>query len=216
MPKALVLDNVSKSYVQGAESLLVLKAISLHFDARNSYAITGASGSGKSTLLHILGGLDAPTSGQVRMQNLQRSDLGFVFQFHYLIRELSVLENVALAGRIAGIDAALARKQAGDLLGELGLHARMHAYPHELSGGEQQRVAIARALFNKPSFILADEPTGNLDAAHAQIVTQLFLNARQEWGMGLVICTHDPAVYGKMETVYEVRDGQVFLQTSEK
>ena len=211
MSKALVLDNISKHYLQGGEDLVVLEDISLQFNAGNTYAITGASGSGKSTLLHILGGLDEPTSGQARMQNVQRVDIGFVFQFHYLLRELSVLENVALAGRIAGKDTAECHEAASTLLGDLGLDSRMHAYPHQLSGGEQQRVAIARALFNKPAFILADVPTGNLDAAHAKAVTQMLLDAQKQWGMGLVICSHDPAVYSAMDTVYEVSDGGVKL-----
>ena len=214
MSQALVLDNISKHYVQGGEDLVVLDGVSLMLDAGKTYAITGASGSGKSTLLHILGGLDEPSSGQVHRHNISRSDLGFVFQFHYLIRELSVLENVALAGRIAGTDAATCHEQATELLGELGLSGRLHAYPHQLSGGEQQRVAIARGLFNKPKFILADEPTGNLDAANAAQVTKLLLDAHKQWGMGLIVCSHDEAVYSKMDTVYEVRDGGVKLAKS--
>ncbi len=211
MSEALILDHISKYYVQGGETLPVLDDVSLQFDAGKTYAITGASGSGKSTLLHILGGLDQPSSGQVRMQGLQRSDIGFVFQFHYLLRELTMLENVALAGQIAGNDGAICHERAGELLGQLGLGSRMNAYPHQLSGGEQQRVAVARAIFNKPKFVLADEPTGNLDAAHASEVTKLFLDAQKQWGMGLVIGTHDEAVYKHMQTVYEVRDGAVKL-----
>ncbi len=211
MSQALVLDHISKHYVQGEESLQVLHDVSLQFDAGKTYAITGASGSGKSTLLHILGGLDQPSSGHVRMQGLKRSDIGFVFQFHYLLRELTMLENVALAGQIAGNNGTMCRERAGALLQQLGLGERLHAYPHQLSGGEQQRVAIARAIFSEPKFVLADEPTGNLDAAHASEVTKLFLDAQKQWGMGLVICTHDAAVYSEMETVYEVHDGGVKL-----
>ena len=211
MSSAIVVDHVSKHYVQGGEDLEVLADVSLRFDGGKTYAITGASGSGKSTLLHILGGLDQPSTGAVQMQGVKRSELGFVFQFHYLLRELTVLENVALAGQINGHNGAMSRERAGALLDQLGVGGRMHAYPHQLSGGEQQRVAIARALFNKPKFVLADEPTGNLDAANAADVTELFLDAQKQWGMGLIVCTHDAAVYSKMDTVYEVHDGSVRL-----
>ena len=211
MGATIILDNASKHYVQAGKQLPVLTDVSATFQEGKCYAITGASGSGKSTLLHLLGGLDEPSSGQVRMQGVTRRDLGFVFQFHYLLRELTVLENIALAGRIAGQPPKACDEHAATLLSQLGLQDRSQAYPNQLSGGEQQRVAIARALFNKPKFILADEPTGNLDAAHAAAVTQLFLDAHKQWGMGVIICSHDPAVYGAMDTVLQVQNGGIKL-----
>ncbi len=216
----LALHGVYKNYEQGGVLVPVLKGVDGTFHQGCSYAITGVSGSGKSTLLHVLGGLDVPSSGSVTF-NAKNFDqfrtshknsflnlhIGFVFQFHYLIRELTVRENVMMPGLIKGESRRACRTRAEQLLKLIGLSERADFYPPQLSGGEQQRVAIARALFNKPSFLLADEPTGNLDAENAQMVVDLFCAGQKEWNMGIVICTHDSAVYGRMETVYRLYEG---------
>jgi lipoprotein-releasing system ATP-binding protein len=216
----LTLRNVHKEYVQGGRILPVLQGISTTFQQGASYAITGVSGSGKSTLLHVLGGLDQPTSGSVNfngkdlafMRSKQKDlfhnrSIGFVFQFHYLVKELTAQENIMMMGLVKGESYAHCQQRAQHLLAMVGLHEKPDAYPTQLSGGEQQRVAIARALFNKPSFLLADEPTGNLDAGNAQQVVDLCLAAQQEWGMGIVVCTHDSAVYNRMGTVLKLHNG---------
>jgi lipoprotein-releasing system ATP-binding protein len=218
----LVLSAVHKTYEQGGKELLVLKGVSATFTQGESYAITGVSGSGKSTFLHVLGGLDNPTAGSVLFNGkdlmhlrskqkdgfLNRS-IGFVFQFHYLIKELSSLENIMMMGLIAGETRSYCEHRAKHLLEMVGLADKAYALPTQLSGGEQQRVAIARALFNKPSFLLADEPTGNLDAGNAKQVIDLLFSAQQEWGLGIVICSHDAAVYGRMSTIYRLNNGNI-------
>jgi lipoprotein-releasing system ATP-binding protein len=221
----LALHDVHKSYEQGGAILLVLKGIDASFHQGKSYALTGVSGSGKSTLLHLLGGLDVPTSGAVTFNDKDfvqfrsghknsflNRHIGFVFQFHYLIKELSACENVMLPGLIKGESRSVCRKRADMLLDHMGLHERADFYPTQLSGGEQQRVAIARALFNKPSFLLADEPTGNLDAENAQQVVDLIFASQKEWDMGIIICTHDRAVYARMETTYQLYEGSLLLK----
>jgi lipoprotein-releasing system ATP-binding protein len=224
----LTLDNVHKEYEQGGKRLPVLQGISASFRQGSSYAITGVSGSGKSTLLHILGGLDTPTAGTVAVNGkdfthfrpahknafLNRS-IGFVFQFHYLIKELTACENIMLPGLLKGDSRKQCRHRAEELLALVGLQERAHFYPTQLSGGEQQRIAIARALCNKPSFLLADEPTGNLDVDNVHQVVDLFFAAQQEWGMGIIVCTHDSAVYGRMKTIYKLYEG-IFLQDKDE
>jgi len=219
-----IAQNITKTFGQGSKRQVVLDDISLTCRQGQSYAITGVSGSGKSTLLHILGGLEAPTSGKVECDGRNifkcheqsrsvflNSTVGFVFQFHYLINELTVLENIMLPGRIAGKGLSECRERAIFLLSELGLAEKAASHPYELSGGQQQRVSIMRALFNKPSFILADEPTGNLDAYTAQEVLDLFMTCHKEWGLGLIVSSHDPSVFNSMNTIYTLQDGSLFL-----
>jgi lipoprotein-releasing system ATP-binding protein len=222
---SLTLKAVYKSYEQGGKDLPVLQGVDATFIQGKSYAITGVSGSGKSTIMHILGGLDTPTQGTVFFNDndiahfrpthkdlFLNRHIGFVFQFHYLIRELSARENIMLMGLIKGEQRKLCMHRADHLLEMVGLTDKADVYPTQLSGGEQQRVAIARALFNKPSFLLADEPTGNLDAGNAQQVVDLFFAAQQEWGMGIIICSHDMAVYKRMGTVYRLLNGLLVAQ----
>ncbi len=217
--------DVCKDFNQGGKTQKVLRGISVNFVHDHAYAITGVSGSGKSTLLHLLGGLDSPSQGFILCNGkdlaifkhaeknvLLNQRLGFVFQFHYLIKELSVIENVILPGLIAGQKRVTCYQRARELLVMMGIEGKENAYPTTLSGGEQQRVAIARALFNKPAFLLADEPTGNLDADNARIVIDLFFKAKAEWGMGIILCSHDPAVYERMETIYHLHDGVILPQ----
>lgn len=217
---AIIIDKLHKEFLQATKKLNVLSNIDATFNQGSSYAITGVSGSGKSTLLHILGGLEKPTSGTVHFndhnlytlkqktkERLLNQSIGFVFQFHYLIKELTVLENVMMKALIAGSSLLQAKEDARELLDHIGLTDKVNAYPTQLSGGEQQRVSIARALINKPAFLLADEPTGNLDADNAQRIVDLFRHFQEEYAMGLIICTHDQAVYTKMQTIMHLHEG---------
>lgn len=212
--------NLYKNFLQGDQVLEVLRDINIEFENGKTYAIVGVSGSGKSTLIHLLGGLDTPTEGSVycdeydlfrlrasKKEYFLNKELGFVFQFHHLIKELNVLENIILPGLVAGNSKKECEKRAGELLKKTGMDAKIDSYPTLLSGGEQQRVSILRAIFNKPSFLLADEPTGDLDADNAENVVELILQAQKEWKMGVVICSHDKAVYSKMEHVFRLHNG---------
>jgi ABC-type lipoprotein export system ATPase subunit len=210
--KILQAKDLNKTFIQAEKSLKVLNGITQNFEKGKAYAITGASGSGKSTLLHILGGLDTPTSGTVlynnqNVTNLRAQKFGFVFQFHYLINELTVLENLMVMGLIAGKSKPSAIKKATELLKHVGLESKAHAFPFELSGGEQQRVSILRAICNKPEFLLADEPTGNLDAGNAKLILDFLLQCKNEWGMGIIICSHDKNIYSHMEQIFELKNG---------
>jgi lipoprotein-releasing system ATP-binding protein len=217
-------DHIFKSYTQAGTSVRVLHDVCVTFEKGASYAITGASGSGKSTLIHLLAGLDRPTSGSILFdkQNIalftedQKSaflstGIGLVFQYPYLIKELNVLENVMLKGLIAGDTKQKSLEMAKDLLEWVGLDQKVNAYPGQLSGGQQQRVALARALMNKPAFLLADEPTGNLDLKTGTAIIDLILNLQKEWGMGIIISSHDAYVAQKMNTVYELKEGKLIF-----
>ena len=214
--------KLSKDFVQGGKKLNVLQNIDVEFIQGKTYAITGASGSGKSTLLHLLGGLDTPSAGHVLFDSLSlqkirgikkeqflNKSIGFVFQFHYLINELTVLENIMLMGLIHGQPRKECEKHAKELLGHVVLTDKADCYPFTLSGGEQQRVSILRAIFNKPKFILADEPTGNLDANHAKQVVELLKRYQSEWNTGIILCSHDKAVYGAMENILQLENGKL-------
>ncbi len=222
MENKLAACDVFKNYIQGDTIIPVLRGISVVFEQGKSYAITGISGSGKSTLIHLLAGLDAPTKGTIvyNHQNInafseaQKSHflnktIGLVFQYPYLVKELTVLENVMIKGLIAGLGTQECASQSQALLVQVGLSAKATAYPGQLSGGQQQRVALARALMNRPQFLLADEPTGNLDPHTAQSILELISQAQQEWGMGLIISSHDEYVTRRMGTVFEVKDGRL-------
>lgn len=214
------LHNISKTFKQGAALLTVLKNITVQFNQRHTYAITGASGSGKSTLLHIIAGLEKPTEGNVvynttditrigvkQKEQFFNKEIGLIFQLPYLIDELTVLENVASKGIIGGMSANECNGQAMKLLEHLGIADKAKSLPRVLSGGQQQRVSIARALITKPTFLLADEPTGNLDEKTGLGVINLLLQYQKEHGMGLIISSHDNYVVQKMEKIVMLKDG---------
>ena len=204
--------NLCKSFVIGKEQVKVLQNISLQLFSGESLAITGASGSGKSTLLHLLGGLDKADSGEVLLinKNLQtlndtdlslwrNQNLGFIYQFHHLLPELSAEENVAMPLLIRRIQKSEALAKSREILAAVGLAKRLKHRPSELSGGERQRAAIARAMVNEPKCILADEPTGNLDSKTANIIFDLLLQQTQQRKMSLIIVTHDERLATKTD-----------------
>ena len=212
--------SVSKTYQEGPLSVQVLKQVNLSIKQGERIAIIGPSGSGKSTLLHLLGGLDKPTSGQVSLQGvdwqtisekkrcqLRNRDLGFIYQFHYLLPEFSALENVAMPLLLARRTIPEAHEIAEAILEKVGLANRKSHKPAQLSGGERQRVAIARALVHKPHCVLADEPTGNLDQATASKVFDLMLELNQHLQTALVVVTHDQRLAASMDRVLTVENG---------
>ena len=216
--------DLEKSYIDSDQRIEVLKGASLDVDSGDLICITGKSGCGKSTMLHIMGLLDSPDRGELIMDGksikaesveaptIRNRDLGFVFQFHYLIEDLNAWENVALPQLIQGISEKEAGKRARELLERLGLADRMNRYPNQLSGGEQQRVSLARALANKPKLVLADEPTGNLDPAHSYEVWDMILSLNKEMGQAFVVVTHDIEAARKVKRIYELTGGKLILQ----
>ncbi|MDZ7372483.1 MAG: ABC transporter ATP-binding protein [candidate division KSB1 bacterium] len=215
--------GIHKYYPTGRDQRLhVLKGIDLAVRRGEIVSIVGPSGVGKSTLLHILGALDRPTSGTVYLDgvNVFRMDdhrlaafrnrtAGFVFQFHHLLPEFTALENVMMPALIAGVEAKEARRRAEALLVEVGLADRMHHRPNELSGGEQQRVAVARALTNRPRILLADEPSGNLDAQSSRALHELLWRLVAEHGLTLVIVTHNMELAKSADRLLEMYDGRI-------
>ena len=208
--------------MSGTEELHVLEGIDLDIQQGEMLAIVGASGVGKSTFLHIIGGLDRPTSGKVLYGELDvfglNNDLiaqfrnervGFVFQFHHLLPEFSALENVMMPALIRRIDRKDAARTAADILNEVGLGARLHHRPGELSGGEQQRVAVARALMLHPDVVLADEPTGNLDAHTGEAVHQLLQDINKQKGVTFVIVTHNDKLAIRADRVLRMTEGKL-------
>jgi lipoprotein-releasing system ATP-binding protein len=219
---ALELRRVARSYREGAGRLDVFKDLSLKVQAGEIVALVGPSGAGKSSLLHIAGLLEPPTAGEVFIagQNctslddaartrVRRFGIGFVYQFHHLLPEFSALENVMMPQFIAGADRLAAQKRARELLGRLGLAQRLDHRPAELSGGERQRVAIARAVANRPLLLLADEPTGNLDAKTADAVHGEFTRLIAEEGMGALVATHNAELARRLTRIARLEAGQI-------
>jgi lipoprotein-releasing system ATP-binding protein len=218
----LVVENIVKEYPTPAEPLRVLSGVSVSMQPGENLAILGPSGSGKSTLLSILGTLEPPTSGSVRLAGedpfaldeaelaaFRRENIGFVFQEHHLLPQCTVLENVLVPFLADGAATQENQEQATKLLGRVGLSNRLTHRPAELSGGERQRVAIARALVRGPTLLLADEPTGNLDRATAQTITDLLLELQAEQHAILVVVTHSEAVAAALQRRMELESGRV-------
>ena len=216
----LSLRALQRTFVQGDRRLEVLRAISLDLKAGEIVALVGQSGSGKSTLLHIAGLLERPDGGEVVIDGkptttlgdgprtaLRRKFLGFVYQYHHLLPEFSALENVMLPQMLNGLSRSEARVRSADLLAMVGLEDRAEHRPGRLSGGEQQRVAIARAVANAPRVLLADEPTGNLDAGTADTVFRQLLALVRETGMAALIATHNPELAARMDRTLHLKDG---------
>ncbi|MBL7719984.1 MAG: ABC transporter ATP-binding protein [Flavipsychrobacter sp.] len=214
----LVAQNLLKKY----SNITVVNNVSLRVDRGEVVSVIGASGAGKTTLLHLLGALDKPDGGTVRIDGtdvfslpakkqsaFRNQHIGFVFQFHHLLPEFSSVENVAIPLWISGKGKKEGLALAGDMLATVGIGHRLENKPSELSGGEQQRVAIARALVNKPSIVMADEPTGNLDSANAQLIHDLFLELRAKLNQTFVMITHNEAMAEKTDRILIMKDGRI-------
>jgi lipoprotein-releasing system ATP-binding protein len=209
-----------RRYEDGRRVVEVLRGVDLTVAAGELVAVVGPSGCGKSTLLHLLGTLDRPDGGEVRIGGTAVSGLsgsalaafrnrtiGFVFQFHQLLPDFTALENVMMPARIAGVAAASAAASARRLLDEVGLAERLDHFPSQLSGGERQRVALCRALSLEPPLLLADEPTGNLDAASGERVLAQLVALQRRHGTTAVLVTHNPEIASRCGTILELRDG---------
>jgi lipoprotein-releasing system ATP-binding protein len=218
----LVCRSIVRRFREGDSMLEVLSGVDLEVGESERLAIIGTSGSGKTTLLQIMGGLDDPTSGEVLVNGqsiahidekqksaLRNKFIGFVYQFHHLLPEFTAQENVAMPLLIRRIAKEEAMQNAADLLGRVGLEGRLDHKPGELSGGERQRAAVARALITRPKLVLADEPTGNLDAGNGQHVLKLMLELNRELDTSLVIVTHDHNVAGQMDRVLVLENGRL-------
>jgi len=225
MEHVLVTTGLERTYETDGVAVAALRGVDLAVAEGEFVSVMGPSGCGKSTLLHLLGGLDRPTSGEVHLGGrrvdqlseaawalLRRRQVGFVFQFFNLIANLTVADNVELPALLAGVPAREARRRAGELLERLGLEETARRVPGDLSGGQQQRVAIARALVNRPSVLLADEPTGNLDTAAAREVVAV-LRERHADGQTIVLVTHDMRVASAAQRVVAMRDGRIVGET---
>ena len=218
----LDVQNIEKYYGKPPNELSVLNELSLKVKRGEKIAIMGASGSGKTTLLNLLGGLDDPDYGSISVCEKNWSELsvseraiwrnqhvGFVYQFHHLLEEFSALENVALPLLIAGQSMISAKETSGKFLTSIGLEGRLGHRPSQLSGGERQRIAVIRGLINKPSVLLLDEPTGNLDSDSAKKTLDLILQLSKTLSMAIVLVTHDTFVAKNMDVTYRLMDGRL-------
>lgn len=220
MSNIIEIKNLTKSFTQGKEKLIILDKLDLQIKEGDIMSIVGESGCGKSTLLQIVGGLMDYDSGNVTVAGqdlkkcssrarttLRRNNIGFIYQQHHLLSDFNAMENIAIACRISGKGKQEAENNAMELLKKMGLEDRASHRPAELSGGQQQRVAIARAFANEPKVILADEPTGNLDEKNAKMVTDLFMDISRNMGTTLVIATHNKEISGKTDYICKISGG---------
>lgn len=218
----LQVKRLEHSFTIGEEYVQALRGVSFEAKTGEVTAIVGPSGCGKSTLLYLLGLLDRPDKGEILLDNksvsqasdqvrteLRNKNLGFVFQFHFLIKELTACENVSMPLFKAGIQRKEANKRARSVLAKLGLGDKAERFANKLSGGEQQRVAIARAMVNSPSLLLADEPTGNLDSENSRKVFQLLLQFAREESTAVILVTHNPEIAEKCDQILRMKDGQI-------
>ncbi len=216
------ISSVAKVYQTETEQVPVLKDVSLEVPEGTTTVIMGESGCGKSTLLNLIGGLDFPTSGlisvagmdiggmpEVELSRYRNRYIGFIFQFHFLLKDFTALENVVIPAMVGGARMKALQRKGEKLLEEVGLSSRKGAYPHELSGGERQRVAVARALMNEPALILADEPTGNLDERNARVVSDILFELVEKHGRTMVMVTHDRVLAGKSLRRYVLKGGEL-------
>jgi lipoprotein-releasing system ATP-binding protein len=212
--------SLSRHFVTAAERLEVLRDVNLLVRPGETVAITGESGCGKSTLLGLIGGLDRPTGGSVTVKGVdvgaldetelsryRNREVGFIFQFHFLLKDFTALENVVIPGMMGGDSSRVLRERARQLLVEVGMEGRMDAWPLELSGGERQRVAVARALINEPPLLLADEPTGNMDERNASAVEEMLFGLVKRHHRTMILVTHDPALSGRADARYLLAAG---------
>ncbi len=222
MNKILQIENLEKTFSTSSEKLTILKDLNFCVDEGSKTVIVGESGSGKSTLLNIIGSIDSASSGKVfagkwevtslseAEQNEYRSQfVGLIFQFHYLLKDFTALENVYMPAFMAGIPKKQAEEKAKKLLIDVGLENRMNHLPSQLSGGERQRVAVARALINNPSLILADEPTGSLDPANSNLIGELLFSIADKYHKTLILVTHDRTLAAKGDVCYTIKDGKL-------
>ena len=220
MSDVLAVANLRRSFKQGETVIEVLRGVKLHVGPGEIVALLGPSGSGKSTLLQAVGLLEGGFDGSIRINGeeaakldndgrtrLRRDSLGFVYQFHHLLPDFNAAENVILPQLIHGALPADAKARADSLLSSLGLAKRLTHRPSQLSGGEQQRVAVARALANRPALVLADEPTGNLDEATADVLFAEFLNLVRNEGSAALVATHNERIAAKMDRVLRLHEG---------
>jgi len=219
---------IRRVFAGGDGQLLeILRSVDVEVRRGEFVAIVGASGAGKSTLLHLLGALDSPTGGDIWLDGSRYADLdargaaelrnrklGFVFQFHHLLREFSALENVMMPLLIGGVEPRKARSRAEEVLSEVGLAGRMSHRPAELSGGEQQRCAVARALVHDPTVVLADEPSGNLDHANAERLHEIFFRLAREYETAVVVVTHNRQLAGRADRILLLEDGRLTTVSS--
>lgn len=220
----LKIENLKKTYKDNisGESLTILNNLSVDIFEGSKNIIIGESGSGKSTLLNIIGALDSITSGTVKVGDYDLSSmdesslekfrskfLGLIFQFHYLLKDFTALENVFLPAYMIGCSKKEAMEKAKSLLVDVGLEHRMNHIPAKLSGGERQRVAVARSLINDPKLILADEPTGNLDPVNAKVISDLLFSVVDKYKKTLILVTHDKEIATKGDFCYKIVDGKL-------
>lgn len=220
------LTNLTKKFKSGNEMITVLDSLSINFKCESKVIVTGESGSGKSTMLNLIAGLESPTSGSIEVAGafiekmrerqlalFRQKNIGLIFQFHYLLKDFTALENIMLPAQMSGQSKKMAKAQALELVDAVGLYDRISHYPSQLSGGERQRIAVARALINQPEIILADEPTGNLDITNSKIVEDLLFRMVDQYKKTLILVTHDLSICQYGDFHYHLTNGVLESQS---